>query len=111
MRAVICVEPAAIGELCSIEAVSNLPSLSATSGSTIVMGSGMLKAVVLPRRLPTTVMTGSSAVVSSVSATAGCSAWSSCASAAAGESATAKIATVESAVAPKKRCLVMSLPH
>ena len=51
---VIWVDPEATGELCSALARSNLPSLRAISGLTIVIGSGLLNGVTDPMRDPVT---------------------------------------------------------
>src|SRR3546814_3440053 len=52
MAAVIWVEPAAIGELCSVEAMSNLPSFAAIAGLMTEIGSGLLNGVTVRMRDP-----------------------------------------------------------
>ena len=74
MAAVICVDPDAIGELCSVEARSNLPSLAAISVSITVTGSGLLKGVTDWMWVPVTTMASlvSSAAASSSPSAASC---------------------------------------
>lgn len=73
---VIWVEPAATGELCSIEATSDLPSRIEISGSMIEIGSGLLNGVTARMREPVTTTSpsaGARAVVGASGSSAGVS--------------------------------------
>src|SRR3546814_16862248 len=63
MAAVIWVEPAAIGELWSVEARSNLPSFAAIAGLMTEIGSGLLNGVTPLMREPVTTIESSGAGV------------------------------------------------
>jgi hypothetical protein len=103
MAAVICVEPAAIGEFCSIAAISDFPSFVMIDGSITEIGSGLLNGVTLPMREP--VMTTASPSSSICAVLGACAAVSLESCARAGEKlliAKPKIAAERSAVAPRK---------
>src|SRR3546814_13019713 len=74
MAAVIWVEPAAIGELCSVEAMSNLPSFAAIAGLMTEIGSGLLNGVTVRMRDPVTTIESSGAGVGAATLSSSCAA-------------------------------------